>query len=413
MGDGDAPMMSWSGLVAALQRRYWRSRPRIRHRRAQPAPTPVLRIHGPTWFRDLFAPEFTLATSDDDHTTDLTIVSAEDQADGEGPIPQDHFVVSTPFIQPVTANPSRPRHRDDATLPDDFAQLTRDARRPVNADWHPTRRRRSNDARLGAWLEATASAHARYRAAHLHTANDVVRAAERARGLDTPQQPHEVTVVCATRRPHELENALANFARQAYPNRRLVLVTNSSQFDLDEVRRRIASIDSASTIDIDEDASLGTCLNAALAMTQSRFIAKFDDDDRYGAHYLTDMMIAHRFALAGVVGKHSHFATFTSDDRTYLRFPGHEFEDTSWVAGGTIVIDRDKLGDQSFEDRSIGEDAASLHECLRSGHAIYAADRFNYIQFRGDDNTWSQERSQYLRYSREAPSTNAVEAAEL
>ena len=402
-------MISWSGVIAALQRRYWRSRPRIRHRRAEPASTPVLSIHGPTWFRDLFAPEFTLATSDDDHATDLTIVWAEDQADAQRLTSGDRFVVSTPFIQPAIANPSRPRHRDDATLPDDFAQLARSARRTVT----PARiSRRSGRRDVESWLAATAAAHQRYRGAQHRSATEVVSAALRAHDLADLVPDEEVTVICVTRRPHELDNVIANYVRQDHPHRRLILVTNSSGFDADAVARRLATVDDATMIEMDEEISLGSCLNAAIETTTSRYVAKFDDDDRYGAHYLSDMVLAHRFAKSGVVGKHSHYARFRSDGRAYLRFAGREFTDVSWVAGGTMVIDRERTAALRFEDRSIGEDGAFLSACLRSGHAVSAADRFNYVQHRGDDNTWSQPREIYLRNAIEVTTTDPLEEIE-
>ena len=221
-----------------------------------------------------------------------------------------------------------------------------------------------------------------------------------------------MTVICVTRRPHQLDNVIANYTRQTHPRRRLIVVTNSAAFDLAEVADRLSEIGGARVIEMPEDVSLGLCLNAALDMTTSRYVAKFDDDDRYGMEYLSDMMIAHRFAAAAVVGKHSHYAVFSNDGRGYLRFAGREFCDVSWVAGGTLVIDRERTGALRFEDRSIGEDGAFLSACLRRGHAVYAADRFNYVQYRSDDNTWAQSREVYLRDAIEVTSSDPLDEIE-
>ena len=66
---------------------------------------------------------------------------------------------------------------------------------------------------------------------------------------------------------------------------------------------------------------MGECLNAGLAATDARFIAKFDDDDHYGAHYLHDALLVHRFIDAAIVGKKTFFAYLEGADETVLRFP--------------------------------------------------------------------------------------------
>ena len=53
---------------------------------------------------------------------------------------------------------------------------------------------------------------------------------------------------------------------------------------------------------------MGECLNVGLASTDARFIAKFDDDDHYGDHYLHDALLVHRYVDAAIVGKKTFFA---------------------------------------------------------------------------------------------------------
>ena len=134
--------------------------------------------------------------------------------------------------------------------------------------------------------------------------------------------------------------------------------------------------------------------------TDARFVAKFDDDDLYGPQYLTDALRAHRYAGAGVVGKHSYYAHLPESGETILRFPGHEFRYSSTLAGGTLVIDRDRVGDLRFPDRSVGEDRAFVAGCHRRGVATFSADRFNFSQGRGTDNTWTIDRGEFLKKSR-------------
>jgi len=228
---------------------------------------------------------------------------------------------------------------------------------------------------------------------------DVVAEAFALNGLAPPVRAEEdVTVVCVTNRPEQLDAAIANFTRQRHRGTRFLLITNTSSFDRALVAARLATVEGAEARHVDAGASLGTCLNLGLDVAATRFVAKFDDDDHYGAEYLGDMVLAHRFADAAVVGKHSHYASF-EDGSAHLRFPGREFEYTSWVAGGTLLIDRLRIGAVRFEDRCLCEDGAFLASCERAGLGVFAADRFNYVQRRTGANTWAVDRATYLRRS--------------
>jgi len=103
------------------------------------------------------------------------------------------------------------------------------------------------------------------------------------------------------------------------------------------------------------------------------------------------------YAGAGVVGKHTYYAHLVAADRTVLRFPAHEFTYTSTLAGGTLVIDRERTGDLEFNDISLGEDRDFIAACHRRGISTFSADRFNFVQTRSDDNTWSISQDAFLR----------------
>ena len=115
-----------------------------------------------------------------------------------------------------------------------------------------------------------------------------------------------------------------------------------------------------------------------------------------GPQYLADAMRAHSFAGAAVVGKHTYYAYLAADDRTVLRFPAHEFSYSSTLAGGTLVIDRERVGDLRFADISLGEDRAFIGACHRRGLSTFAADRFSFVQVRSTDNTWTVGPTDFL-----------------
>jgi hypothetical protein len=235
---------------------------------------------------------------------------------------------------------------------------------------------------VAAWTAELAVRHEAYRAA-----NDPVADA--------------VAIVCVSSRPHLLDEVIAAVECQTHADREFVLVTNADDYaDIDvesAVRRLDDSVGNVTVLRRPSEQTLGSCLNDAMGATDARYVAKFDDDDHYGPEYLSDALRAHAYAGAGVVGKHTYYAHLVADDRTILRFPAYEFTYTSTLAGGTLVIDRNKTGDLRFPDISLGEDRAFIAACHRRGVSTFSADRFNFVQTRSDDNTWGFSQDDFLR----------------
>lgn len=211
-----------------------------------------------------------------------------------------------------------------------------------------------------------------------------------------------VAVICVTNRPQFIGNIVDNVMRQASLPEHVAVVVNLDEADADlpAVDARLEEIRRAG-IDVvlswrPAAKSLGFCLNVTMAATDARFIAKFDDDDHYGPHYLADSLRAHSYAGAGIIGKHTTYARLEETDENVLRFPAKEFIYTATLAGPTLVIDRERAGGLWFRDISLGEDRAIITDCNRRGIATFAADRFNFIQLRSSHNTWQPARDAFM-----------------
>jgi hypothetical protein len=220
------------------------------------------------------------------------------------------------------------------------------------------------------WNEQTEQHHAGYREAN-------------------PVPAGRAVAVCVSMRPHLVNAVVENLARQDHGQLDVVFVANSPDFDLVKVEQAFERIPGAVIDQPPTGTSLGAALNRGLQRSDARFVAKFDDDDLYGVQYLSDQLRAHGYAGAGVIGKHSYFARIEATGETYLRFPGNDFRYSGTLAGGTLVIDRDRVGGQEFDNISLGEDRAFLAACHRRGLCTFAADRFNFTQVRTGANTWT------------------------
>jgi hypothetical protein len=148
---------------------------------------------------------------------------------------------------------------------------------------------------------------------------------------------------------------------------------------------------------------MGECLNVGLAATDARFVAKFDDDDIYGDHYLHDSLLVHRFVDAAVVGKKTFFAYLEGSDETVLRSPGNEFAAADRVSGSTLLIDRELFGDVRFAPLNLGEDADLCARAIERALTVFSADRYNYVAVRRRDSSthsWTIAESDYRIGSR-------------
>ncbi|GEB24341.1 glycosyltransferase family protein [Brevibacterium aurantiacum] len=200
-----------------------------------------------------------------------------------------------------------------------------------------------------------------------------------------------VSAVVSTNRPQHLEKIISTHAQQTHANRELVLVAHGFTVPTDFARRATDSgIENFQILEVDSTESLGECLNRGISAAGGDVIAKMDDDDIYGAHYLSDQLAALRYSGADLVGKQAHYLYLTSRDIVMCRFPEREHRFTDIVMGPTLMSRKDLFSRHRFADRTQGEDTELQQRIVADGARIYSADRFNFIQVRGDhEHTWS------------------------
>ena len=218
-------------------------------------------------------------------------------------------------------------------------------------------------------------------------------------GLDYAQPfPTSVSAVVSTNRPDHLGEVLRTHAAQLHTEKELVLVTHGFAAPADLVARAAeAGIEQLQIVEVDSAQPLGVCLNRGVQAASGDVIAKMDDDDVYGAHYLGDQLAALRYSNADLVGKQAHYLHMRGRDIVICRFHEREHRFTDLVMGPTLMTHRSTLLDNPFAERTLGEDTELQQRLIASGARIYSADRFNFVQVRGDHaHTWSVEDSHLL-----------------
>ncbi|MGO4111021.1 glycosyltransferase [Paenibacillus sp. YAF4_2] len=203
-----------------------------------------------------------------------------------------------------------------------------------------------------------------------------------------PRSGLGVSVVVSTKRPEFFDNILANFNRQRYKNKELVIVLHNNNINLTNYRKKVRAMKNVSIYQMAERFQLGRCLNHGIVKSKLPLIAKFDDDDYYSPYYLSEQIQALARTGTDVVGKKACYTYLQTSSRLILRFSGLKQRFVKTVSGGTILFRR-AMKVRFTPSVSLGEDINFLAKCRTRGYKIYATTPYNYVYLRRKSgHTW-------------------------
>ena len=250
----------------------------------------------------------------------------------------------------------------------------------------------------GAAAREAASIGMRRAALRAHSLGARARQLCAAACVDPPGLPL-VSVLLATRRPRRLAAAVANVARQRYPHLELVLALHGPGFEEAAVARACAGLAHPPTVlRVGAERPLGAVLAAATAAAAGPLLAKMDDDDVYGAEHLWDLVLAHEYSGAALVGKFPATVYLARPDRTVRR---RRVRSECWsrsITGGAMLVGRaalERAGGWRPVRRHV--DAALVDDVARAAGGVYRTHDAGYILVRhGGDHTWEADDAVFL-----------------
>ena len=212
-----------------------------------------------------------------------------------------------------------------------------------------------------------------------------------------PSEPPPVSILLATRRPRFLPWILAAVAKQTYPRLELVLALHGGPFA--GVERRVAELPlPVQVVEVSASEALGAVLNAATTAANGALLAKMDDDDVYGADHVWDLVLAHEYSQAPLVGKHAEFVYLSVADQTIHRVHRRNEDYQGNLTGGALLISRrelDRVG--GWKRVRQGVDSALIADFVRTRRRIYRTHGAGYLMVRhGDRHTWDAPDHQLL-----------------
>jgi len=192
-----------------------------------------------------------------------------------------------------------------------------------------------------------------------------------------------VSIITSTNKFEYMDNIFANYDRQQYEDKELIIILNNNRLNLEEWREKAKSYPNATVYQIDEKEPLGACLNYGIEKARFNYISKFDDDNYYGPAFLEDLMHAFEYTDADIVGKCAGYIYFENGDILALYGEAREHCYTHFVLGSAIIIKREVFDRVPWPtDRRQGSDTEFLRQSVKNGFKIYSADRFNYVYVR-------------------------------
>ena len=224
-------------------------------------------------------------------------------------------------------------------------------------------------------------------------------------GLCGPPLP-VVTILLATRRPDRAAAAIDAVAGQTYPRLELILALHGDGFDRTAIDSRLHGLEHpARVVEAPGRLPLGAVLNTAAAESSGTLLTKFDDDDIYGPEHVWDLVLAHEYSRAPLVGKGAEFVYLQGSDVTLHRFRdgGERDITTQAVAGGALMIARhcfDAVLGWRPIPRSV--DQALIADVVGGGHRAYRTHGMGYVLVRhGESHTWQADDGYFLAQAHE------------
>lgn len=211
-----------------------------------------------------------------------------------------------------------------------------------------------------------------------------------------------VSVVLSSIRPERVVGVLRLMAAQRYPYFEVIVVMHGVPApDLTAYADELAELDYR-IVAVSRELRFGSALAEGVRASSGDLVTKADDDDWYGPEHLWDLVLAHLYSEADVVGKTTEYLYFEGIDHTVHRtFALETYHEQ--VAGGAMMLARstlDSIGGwrptPNSTDRSI---LLAVHE---QGGIAYRAHSIGYQYIRhSESHTWVRSDSQLLNGSYE------------
>ncbi len=227
-----------------------------------------------------------------------------------------------------------------------------------------------------------------------------------------------ISVVTCTNKDDCSPAIIDNYVRQKFSKKELILILNNDKLHIDWWINRMKDLPNVKIEQLDEQVTLGECLNYAIKLAKYDYIAKMDDDDYYAEDYLTDSLQTLKKSHAQVVGKTTIYMYF-EDNNSLQLFNPYKWAPSEYqcsenrynpkvLMGGTLFFEKSVNNIVPFQSCNIGEDVKLCEDCIKHNIPIYSGmkDHYVYIRRKKHDHTWKVNDQNLKKYCTHVTTTS-------
>jgi hypothetical protein len=200
-----------------------------------------------------------------------------------------------------------------------------------------------------------------------------------------------VTAVVSSMRPDDIETCLGYLAAQDYPEFEVVVGTHGYEVGRERLAQWRALLPRVRVVPLSAELPLGLVLGQLTRAGDGELVTKVDDDDHYGPHHVTDLVLAWHATGADVVAKGARFVYLPDLRKTIDRGWAAPEAFNATAAGGTMLLSRGTLqqvGGWSTSSRHVDSDL--ITRVRTAGGVTYRTHAMEYVYVRRvGGHTWT------------------------
>jgi hypothetical protein len=193
-----------------------------------------------------------------------------------------------------------------------------------------------------------------------------------------------VSMLLSSMRSEHVENCLRYFTDQTYPALELLVGLHGYELPAETSQRWQSMLPyPVRVVPFPAELPFGAVLGRLSRMADGELVTKLDDDDHYGRHHVTDLVIAWHTSGADVVAKGSRFVHFPELGETIDRAWAAPEVFNVTPAGGTMLLSRStlqQLGGWSHSPKHVDTDL--LIRVKSAGGLVYRTHGLEYVYVR-------------------------------
>lgn len=211
-----------------------------------------------------------------------------------------------------------------------------------------------------------------------------------------------VSAVLSTMRPHRVEAVVEALAAQRYPHLEVIIAIHGDDSQLSP--RLEAAVQACGAVVTRHERSkpFGSVLADAARLASGDLVVKIDDDDIYGPQVIGDLVLAHLYSGADMVGKTTEFLYLEDFDHTVHRTFATELYHYQ-LAGGAMMLSMAALNEiGGWRPTPNSTDRSILIRVGNAGGIGYRTNSLGYVYIRhADGHTWRRDDSSLVSGSYE------------